>query len=350
MGMVVDWQEVEPGRPNVIAHWPEKSLSTNPSAKRLMLSAHMDTVPTTGMTIPPFDATLRDGRIWGRGACDTKGSLAAMLTALRLAYESNALPSDSLYFVATMSEETGCDGATALMQHGFRADAAIVGEPTSCQVVAAHKGPVWFDVETKGRACHASLPEKGINAIETMSRIVEYVSGPWQESLRQETHPLLGHSTACVTTIEGGSKVNIIPDRCRAQIDGRFVPGRTADEIEADLRKRLQAHLDADEKFTLTVNKAHTALDCPPDAPVVQALLEVCHPITGQRQPSGVNYFADTGPFSAAGIPSVLFGPGDIAQAHTADEFLELEQLYQATEILLNLLISHADSVILPTG
>jgi len=337
MGMTVNRQEVSPGRPNLIAHWPGQGRGP-----ALMLASHMDTVPAEGMIVKPFAATIHDGKMFGRGTCDTKGSMAAFLTALALARESDRLPEDKLHFVATMSEETGCDGARALMRSGFRTDAAIVGEPTGCEVVTAHKGPVWMEIETVGRSCHASTPEQGVNAIEVMSRVVQFVHGPWAEYIQRREHPLLGRSTSAVTTIEGGSKINVLPSRCRAQIDGRFIPGWPVDAVIADFKRMLAAHLGEEGLFSLTRAVSYGSLDCSPDIPLGRKLLAVCRRVNGQEAPRGVNYFADTGPFSEAGIQSIIFGPGDAAQAHTADEFLALEQLYQATEIILTLLAENA--------
>ncbi len=337
MGMVVERQEVFPGRPNLMAHWPGQG-----AGRSLMLEAHMDTVTVEGMTVDPFAAEVRDGRMYGRGTCDTKGSIAAFLTALQIARETGRLPSDKLWFVATMSEETGCDGAVALMRHGFRSDAAIVGEPTRCQVVTAHKAPLWIHVELLGRSCHASMPEHGVNAVDRAARAIRFLHGPWADRVRRVSHPLLGRSTMTATRIEGGLKINIIPASCRVEIDGRLVPGQQAEGLLAEFRRMLAAELGGEDAFRITHVKTLGPLDCPADTPVAARLLEVCREYNGQESPCGVNYFADTGPFNDAGIRAVLFGPGDIEQAHTADEFLELDQLYQATEILLAFLIGHA--------
>lgn len=379
MGMTVEAREFQPGRPNLIAHWPDQNATTNRS---LMLNAHLDTVPVDGMIVDPFNVAIRDGRVYGRGTCDTKGSMAAFLTALAIARQEGALPADKLYFVATVAEETCCQGATALMDSGFRTDAAIVGEATGCRVVTAHKGPLWLTIETQGRACHASMPELGANAVELMSRVIQFIHSPrWQERIRRTSHPLLGASTMSVTTVEGGSKINIIPDRCRARIDGRFIPSEPTDEIVADLERMLAEHLssglrqpvdaehvspglrqlaDADrgatppssksgQLFSITNQQTNPPLDCPPDAPVARSVAKVCRELNGQSGPLGVNYFADSGPFNQAGIDAVLFGPGDIAQAHTIDEYVELDQLFQAAEIILTLLTRHAGRSMLAT-
>lgn len=344
MGMEVEAREMQPGRPNLIAQWPGQE---RPGARSLMLSAHMDTVTVEGMTVEPFKVAVRDGRAYGRGTCDTKGSMAAFLTALAIAREEGTLPTDKLYFVATVGEEGGCMGAEALMNTGFRADAAIVGEATGCRVVNSHKGPLWLTVETHGRSCHASMPDHGVNAVEVMSRVVQFVHGPWQERLRRTGHPLLGHSTMAVTTIAGGIKINIIPESCRVEIDGRFIPGEPMEAIVADFSRMLTDYLGGQGTFSIVHQETFPPLNCSPDAPISRKLLQLCGEANGQKGPLGVNYFADTGPFDQAGIDAVLFGPGDIAQAHTADEYLELDQLYQATQIILTLLTVNAGKAIL---
>ncbi|MDM8006160.1 MAG: ArgE/DapE family deacylase [Phycisphaerae bacterium] len=342
MGMTVDKQEVAPGRPNLMAHWPEQTGS-----KSLMLEAHMDTVTVEGMTVDPFAGKIRDGKILGRGTCDTKGTMAAFLTALRIAGERGQLPADKLYFVAVMDEETCCEGAKELMKTDFRTDAAIVGEPTRCELVTCHKGPLWFEVETRGRACHPSLPEKGRNAIDEMARLVSFVHGAYTEHIQHKSHPLLGRSTAQVTVIEGGTRINIIPERCRAKIDGRYIPGQSLDEIKTEFERMARQQLGPEASFHIVSTKGFLPLDSPVESPLVRKLQKVIRQAGGSGKPQGVNYFADTGPFTAGGIASVIFGSGDIAQAHTADEYLELDQLYRATEVILTLLTQNVGRSIL---
>jgi acetylornithine deacetylase len=180
-----------------------------------------------------------------------------------------------------------------------------------------------------------------------MSHLIQFVHGPWREYIQRRSHPLLGKSTMVVTRVEGGGKINIIPAGCRGEIDGRFIPGVPMDQIVADFRRMAAEYLGGEDKFTIVKQETYPPLNCSPDAAIARKLLAVCREANAQTGPLGVNYFADTGPFDQAGIQSVLFGPGDIAQAHTADEYLELEQLYQAAEIMLTLLTSHAGRRIL---
>jgi len=329
LGMSVEWRPVRPGRPNIVAHWPEQ---TGP--RTLALEAHMDTVGVEQMTIAPFAGQVRDGRLYGRGACDTKGAIAAFLTVLRIVRQTRQPLDAKLYFVATMGEETGCDGASILARQGFRADAVVVGEPTNCRVATAHKGALWLKLIAHGTSSHASMPERGHNAISAMNRALISLEERFIPQLQKRTHPLLGTATLSAGTIRGGEAVNIVPARCEAELDCRFLPGQDPDQIVAALQQTLtQQH--PDERFELSRLKAYPALQTRADRPWVRSLLHVVHQATGQGEPIGVAYFSDAGPFCQAGMETVLFGPGDPHQAHTADESLELEQLYLAAEIML---------------
>ncbi len=323
LGMTVERREVSPGRPNLTAHWPEQTGS-----RSLAFEAHMDTVGVQQMTIDPFTPDVRAGRIYGRGACDTKGSIAAFLTALRIAREQNRPLTDKICFIATMGEETGCEGAAALIEEGFRVDAIIVGEPTNCQLATAHKGALWLTIVAHGASGHAAMPERGRNAISTMARAITAMEEGFAPQLRQARHTLLGSPTLSVGTIRGGELVNVVPARCEASLDCRFLPGQDHRRIVEQLQNHLAGSLPG-ERFELADVKAYAPLDTPPNRPLVKKLLTVTREATGQTQPVGVNYFSD------AGIETVLFGPGDPAQAHTADEFLDIGQLYRATEIAL---------------
>jgi len=337
LGMVVEKYQGCPGRDNLVAHWPNQD-----GGKSLMFSAHMDTVTVEGMTVDPFSAQIIDNRMYGRGTCDTKGSIAAMLSALALAKEKGRLPADKIYFSATVSEETGCDGSMALMQTDFRTDAAIVGEPTHCRLVTMHKGPLWLEIETHGQSGHASMAKSDKNAIELMARTVRFIHGDWTDYIQGQQHPQLGKSTAAVTMIDGGANINIVPSHCRVRVDCRFIPGKSYDKLLKNFNRMLADYLGGEDLFTVKTIKSFPPLNCPADAAIAAELLDICRDFNGQDTPGGVHYFADAGPFSQAGITSVLFGPGDIAQAHTVDEYLQLDQLYQATEILLTLLVDNA--------
>lgn len=311
LGLDVETHEVLPGRPNVIGRFASRG-----GKRRVALAPHTDTVSVAGMTIDPFSGEVRDGRLFGRGACDTKGSAAAMLGALARCVRDREFRAGDLDvdFSAVMGEETGSDGARALCARGYRADFAIAGEPTNCRAVHAHKGSLWFNVITRGKSCHASTPDLGENAVVKMAAAIPALL---DRSRWPAPDPVLGAPTISVGVIRGGSAANIVPDRCEAEVDRRLIPGEQAERIVAELRDRLGVEIE-------TIRQC-PPLFTPPDHPFIRALgVPVC----------GAPWFCDAAVFAAHGIPAIAFGPGDIAQAHTADEFLELAELHRATEIL----------------
>ena len=220
--------------------------------------------------------------------------------------------------------------ARALVAGGFRADLAIAGEPTKLQVITAHKGNLWLQLETHGRAAHGALPQLGRNAVLAMARIVVALETDYAAQLRQRRHPLLGPGTVNVGTISGGTQPNIVPDHCIILIDRRTLPGETEAGVQREITRLLRS-----QKLAATISSVKQA-PCPPletevHRPLVQAFLRAA----GQARPAGVNYFCDAAVLAAAGIPSVVFGPGDIAQAHTADEWISLAQLERGKNLLL---------------
>ncbi len=323
-GLDVELRKVKPGRPNLLA-----VLSpTGEVRQRILLAPHLDTVnPASDPQLVP---TLRNGRLYGRGACDTKGSAAAMFTAVCELARAKARPQHTeIVFAGLIDEEHAQNGSRALAASGFTADLAIVGEPTRLQVVTAHKGSIWLRVETRGRSAHGATPHLGRNAVHTMARVVDFIQTTYAVQLKRRLHPLLGHATASVGRIGGGGQPNIVPDHCHIEVDRRTLPGET----EAGVCRELASEL---RKLGLAAKvRGIKVSPCPPletDArlPLIRAFLRSA----GQRHPVGVHYFCDAAVLAEAGIPSVVFGPGDIAQAHTADEWISLAQLERGKEML----------------
>lgn len=324
-GLDVDFQKVRPGRSNVLA-----TLSPTGKVKqRILLAPHLDTVNT--VSSQQFNPRSAGGRIYGRGACDAKGPVAAMVTALCcLAREGKRPAATEVVFAGLMDEEQAQAGSRTLAASGFRADLAIVGEPTRLQVVTAHKGSLWFKLETQGVAAHGSCPHLGKNAVHEMARIVDVLESSYAGQLQRRRHPLLGTPTINVGYIQGGTQPNIVPASCVAAADRRTIPGETEISVRAELNAWLKRH---GLRATITSDKTS---DCPPmetehRLPLVQLFLQTA----GQKEPAGVNYFCDAAVLSEGGIPSVVFGPGDIAQAHTADEWISKKSLESATALLL---------------
>ena len=308
LGAEVSLKEVLPGRPNVIARFP----GDRPGKPRLLLAPHTDTVSVSGMTIDPFSGEERDGKIWGRGASDTKGSMAAMLTALARLCDLLPTLSHEIWFAGLMGEESGQHGAKALATEE-KFDFVIAGEPTDLKTVHAHKGSLWVTLSSRGKAVHASAPEQGENAIYAMTQAIEKIRHEIIPQLDQLTHPLLGRTTLSVGTIRGGSKTNIVPDHCEAAIDIRLVPGVEPERIVELLRK---AAPDLDLTW-----QSSKPLFTNPDHPLIQKLVLL------EAAPVGAPWFCDAAVFSAEGMPAIALGPGSIAQAHTADEWIKVSDL-----------------------
>ncbi len=329
LGLDLDLQEVASGQHNLLAR-------LRPAARprhRVLLAPHLDTV---GGDSDHFAPRLKRGRLYGRGACDTKGSIAAMLTALgRVARAGRRPVKTEILFAGLSDEEHGQNGSRTLARSGLKADLAIVGEPTRLKVITAHKGNVWLRLETRGKAAHGAHPELGVNAVDAMARILRLLDSEYAPRLRRHPHPLLGHATINVGTIAGGTQPNIVPDHCAIQIDRRTLPGEDEPEVLRQIRSLLRQH--GLRATLVSVKEA----PCPPlqtdsRLPLVSQFMRAA----GQAEPAGVSFFCDAAVLAAGGIPSVVFGPGDIAQAHAADEWISLRSLERATDLLTRFLSS----------
>ena len=331
-GLDVHLQPVAPGRNNV---W----LRLTPSGAvrlRVLLASHLDTVGSEAISERLFQPRIAQGRLYGRGACDDKGCVAAMLTALMAVASSATRPQHTeVTFIGLVDEENAQAGSRAVAALKERADLAIVGEPTRLRVVTTHKGNLWLRLEARGRAAHGSRPELGRNAILKMARVVEILETEYAARLGQRHHPLLRPPTINVGTIAGGVQPNVVPAGCAITIDRRTLPGERDAAVCAEITGLLRARKLA---VRLTNTKTSVCLPMETDArlPLVRQLMAEA----GQKQPVGVDFFCDASVLSHGGIPSVVFGPGDIAQAHTAQEWISLTSLARATGILSRFLQS----------
>ncbi len=315
-------QEVMPGRSNVIARRQGRN-----ARRRVIFEAHMDTASITGMTIPPFEPNVLDGRLYGRGACDTKAGLAAMMHAVASIEE----PPCEVWLVAAVDEEYMFRGVLALCE-GLEADAAIVAEPTELRAIIASKGVLRWKVRTKGKAAHSSKPHLGVNAISHMAQIVTALD---QEArhLEQNSHPLLGHATLNVGVIHGGVQVNFVPDWCEIEIDRRLLPGESAEAVRAHhqtildgIRKQYPAMNVQSDPPTI----ADPALETNADAQVAQVAQRVLTEMGLNSELAGVPYGSDASKLARHGVPSIIFGPGSIDRAHAAVEYVECDQVVLA--------------------
>lgn len=331
LGLEVRQQPVLPGRSNVIAE-----LKVPGATRALLLDSHLDTVSLDQMGPDGLRPRIHDDIMTGRGSCDTKASLAAMLAALgRLARDPAGLRCN-VTFLGSVDEEYLMRGAQAYAQSRPRVDGAIVGEPTRLEIVIAHKGFVRWRMQTIGRAAHSSSPALGDNAIYQMGDLIHLLREALEPRYAARTHPLVGSVTWSVGKITGGASVNIVPESCAVEIDRRLLPGETGasalEEVDAVVdqiqRSRPDIHVRRDEPFGDV-----TGLDTPATAGVVRALEAACGSVRGEARLVGVPYGTNASKLAEAGIPCVVFGPGDVSQAHTADEFVALEQVIAAAQI-----------------
>lgn len=331
LGLSVRQQPVLPGRSNVIAELPVPGANST-----ILLDSHMDTVSLDLMGPAGLRPELRDGVLTGRGSCDTKASLAAMLTALaRLANDPSGLRCN-VAFLASVDEEYLMRGAEAFARSGAKVDGAIVGEPTRLDVVIAHKGFVRWRMHTVGKAAHSSNPSLGDNAIYQMAELIHQLRRSIEPRFAARTHPLVGPVTWSIGKISGGASVNIVPETCTVEIDRRLLPAETGAEALAEIdlaiekirRDHPEIRVRRDEPFGDV-----SGLDTPASTAIVRALESACGTIRGEAKLVGVPYGTNASKFADAGIECVVFGPGDVSQAHTADEFVSVEQVIAAAQI-----------------
>ena len=366
-------QPVEPGRSNFFALIPGGRGDT------LLWEVHQDTVSVQGMTVQPFEAAVRDGCVYGRGACDVKGSMAAMLAALLRVSLEPTIRRPTVLFACSINEECGFSGARAMAEL-WRSDnddvsspvvsnsreahasgilplappfegggelslreiaalhptAALVAEPTELNVVVAHRGVARWQCTVHGRAAHSSRPEEGANAVYAMSRVVQLIEQFHRETLASRlADPLCGASTACVTTFQGGTGPNTIPDLAVIDVDRRLCPDETPEAAYRELVTWLDERAELGE-----CRLEHHApwmqsrgLHFAANREWAEQLAAVVRTIGIESQLMGVPYGTNAASIAAAGIPTAVLGPGSIAQAHTVDEWIAVEQLELAVEI-----------------
>jgi len=316
------------GRPNIVA------IARGAGGGRsLMLNAHMDTVGTSGMK-RPFDPDIRGGHLFGRGALDTKGALAAFMLATAEAGKSG-LKGDVI-LTAVADEEFGSVGTDAIA-HRWKADAAIVGEPTGLELVIAHKGFAWFEIETRGFAAHGSLPDVGVDAIVKMGKVLEGLDTMASQLAASECHPLLGPGSVHASLIEGGQELSSYPASCRLSIERRTLPGEDIEAIEEGLRSMLDRIRRDDPAFSASLKTMlfRGPLEASMKEPIVEVLARHTTTCMG-KEPGykGMGGWMDSAVLAAAGIPSVVFGPAGEG-LHGTDEWVDLASVQQCYEIVL---------------
>ncbi len=324
-------QPVRDGADNILGLYPVR-----PESPWLLFVSHMDTVSVADMTISPFDPLIRDGRVYGRGACDTKAAAAAMLHALG-DYAAGSGEKVNVALLFTVDEEMGKAGIRKFCQEPGRLRnllGVIVGEPTGLRLVAAHCGVVRFKIETTGQAAHSSNPAQGESAISHMVKVIRKLEEEYIPSLKDRRHPLCGPAQCSVNTIRGGASVNIIPESCAVEVDRRVLPGEDVTAVFDEIQEHLRPLAATSRCRVLPPFMVDQPLaDSENASRLLRGIAAVLAGTGLPPEPVGVPFGTEAANLAAAGFPAVVLGPGAIAQAHQADEWIEVEQVELVREV-----------------
>jgi acetylornithine deacetylase len=303
-----------------------------------MLNGHLDVVGTAGMTHAPFAAAEGEGRLWGRGATDMKGGVAAMCAAAWRAAQQGRVRGE-VVVAAVADEEWASIGTRDLLARGVRADAAVVTEPTRLAVCPAHRGFAWLDVTVHGRAAHGSRYDIGVDAIVLAGLLLAELDLVEREVLPSRPHPLLGRASLHAATIAGGVGASTYPERCELTIERRTLPG----ESDAIVLAEVQAACDRvrarrpEFRADVALGGSQRPLDLPVDAPLVRAMGDALRAAGEPVRVEGLSCWTDAALLHDAGIPALCFGPGDIALAHADEEWVATDEIERATRALVEL-------------
>ncbi len=332
IGLDVHLQEVAPGRPNVIG-----LLEGRAPGRSLMFCGHVDTVGVEGMEAP-FVPEMRSGRIYGRGSQDMKGGVAAMVDAARQA-AARGLARGRLIVAAVVDEEYASLGADALVRD-WRADGAVVTEPTDLQVAIAHKGFAWIDIETLGRAAHGSRPGDGRDAIMRMGRVLQRLEVLDRELQSRPPHPMMGAGSLHASIVSGGCELSSYPDRCRLQMERRTIGGESEESALREVTTILEALAREDPEFeaSATLTFSRPPYELSPNHALPRMLVEAVESLGSRTSTgtTGMSFWTDAAVLGAAGIPSVLFGPGG-AGLHSREEYVTADDVVTCRDALSRL-------------
>ncbi len=331
LGLDVDVRDVAPGRPNVVG-----VLEGRAAGRSLMLCGHLDTVGVEGMDAP-FEPRVRDGRLYGRGAQDMKGGVAAMIDAVRVVAE-RGLERGKVIVAAVVDEEYASIGADAIAA-GWAADAAVVTEPTDLQIGIGHKGFAWLEVETMGRAAHGSRPRDGRDAIFRMGRVLQRLETLDRTLQSRPPHQLIGTGSLHASIIDGGRELSSYPDHCRLQLERRTVVGETDETVRREIDAILDGLAGEDPEFSgrsrLTFSRPPYELA--PAHPLSRALVAAATKCGCETRTVGMSFWTDAAVLAGAGIPSVLFGPGG-SGLHSTEEYVTLDDVVLCRDALTTLI------------
>ncbi len=335
LGLLTSRRDVVAGRPNIFGRI--KGTGNGPC---IMLAGHLDTVGVEGYS-NPFDPVIKDNRIYGRGSCDMKAGLASYLEVARVIIENDIELDGDLLIAGIADEEHSMIGSKEIRQNGPIPDFAIVGEPTELEVCHAHKGQLCMHIRTYGKACHSSVPEQGVNAIFHMARVVDAFADYNDELKSRPAHPICGHGRFGPGVIRGGDIASSVPDYCQLEVDRRTLVGESLEQVVSEYRQRLDPLVTDIPNFNYDIGEPSivtSALDTPVDSPIVQHIAAAF----SQTMKSQTRLEPFTGGTDAPNLlcPAVICGPGSIRQAHTLDEYVEIDQLTKATAIYLRSILS----------
>ncbi len=329
LNIPVDLTEVAPNRWNVVG-----TLRGSGNGRSLLLNAHLDTVSVTGMA-EPFSGAIRDGKLFGRGAQDMKGSLAAQLGAAKAILDAGIKLEGDLLITAVADEEDKSIGMDHLVTQ-YSADAAIVTEPTDLKICRAHRGFIWYDVKTKGRAAHGSRYQEGIDANMRMGRFLAELDKLEKELLQRPPHALAGPPSLHASKLSGGTEISVYSSECLLEMERRTAPGETEPQCTAELQTIIDKLAKADETFNATLKPSfiRDPFSIEENAPIVQAVHQATTQQLGQSpEHMGVSFWTDAAILAAQGIDTVIIGPTG-AGLHSAEEWVEIQSVLDLTHIL----------------
>ncbi len=329
LGLNVDVWEPAPGRPNVVGVLPGAG-----DGRSLMLNAHTDTVGVDGMDAP-FTHRIEDGRMYGRGTQDMKGSLAAQLAAVRALRDADVRLSGDVIVAAVIDEEHASQGTAAVVER-YDADGAVVTEPTDLELALAHKGFVWIDIETRGRAAHGSRPAEGIDANMHMGRVLSRLDELASDLRRRDGHALVGTPSLHAAQVEGGTASSVYAAQCRLRVERRTVPGETVAQVQEEVQALLDRLSAEDPAFEATceITFARRPFEGDRDGAVAAAVRAAGEEVLGAAPPdAGQTFWTDAALLAEAGTDAVVLGPRGEG-LHTTEEWVDLDSVVQLAELL----------------
>ncbi len=330
-------EEVFDERCNVWASLP----GTDPKAPSLLLCGHLDTVLAEGMDHEPFSGMVKDGKLWGRGAADMKGGNAAMLYAMMAIKRSGISLKGDLIYAGLVGEESpnNSEGARYWVSHHKRTDYAIVGEATGLNVAGYHKGMSWLKVHIQGKASHASKPTQGINAVSVAARMIAALEDELLPQLALRKHDYVAPPTLSIGKISGGLQNNTVPHQCWFSMDRRYIPGENIAQVKGEIEEILQSVVQRYPGASFYIEEepetqGRETLESGIDNALAETLVGCIKDVTGRIvKPGGVDYWTDGAHLARMNTKTVVFGPGNIAQAHAATEFIDIQELFASAKI-----------------